>query len=69
MAVEEAPRLGKLPLVGIVGLEARFGLKSTHEVLRMQHGVLQQVLQEDGDAVDVVEVRRNPSGRKTPVGG
>ena len=31
MAAEEAPRLGELPLVGIVGLEARFGLKSTHE--------------------------------------
>ena len=27
----EAPRLGELPVVGIVGLEARFGLKSTHE--------------------------------------
>ena len=69
MAAEEAPRLGELPLVGIVGLEARFGLKSMHEVLGMQCGVLQQVLQEDDDAVDVVEVRRNPSGRKTPVGG
>ena len=46
MAAEEAPRLGELPLVGIVGLEARFGLKSTHEVLGVQRGVLQQVLRE-----------------------